>query len=620
MSDDDIQVPQLQHLDRCKKCPAGWLTIPYLCKGGSVLENKNRWYRMCFNKLSGTGPLTCQYFRWRDEIHKGKQNNPNAGKACPGYVCRITKATRKINVDKHAHAAANGPCYTLPQEAVLPTIQWPPYWQPPVDASASTPQSGSALTPPRGPPLPPAPERASSPGADGPAPHLPPRGRGRAPRARGGRGSRAAQSADRSDSPHPTTAPCIGSNHQGSYAVSISPAYSYTLMQTQMMEQQRVEQAAMAKQAGQTVRSVDIFWWDQDGQAARQIRVHVPHDPWFHPRDSTHLVNRFSLKAGSLFQFYDWRKETWLDGGYESVPLHVDTSGELHYRTTGVTWSPEMPGSGPVPSGPAFNPSLFGLPTQCNPPVVTLSTPSSRTLGKARVQDFLAVTRGEDECDASSTPTPYQTSEVTTWHAYRSTSLTTPSTVRASRSITPSTRFSTPSSTCSDWPTPSHPSRPSTPVLVDDWATLSVSDPLSVAITTGSQTTAVLPPRCSERTGSNVSASSSTSIVDNIGLDLDPAPRGTSRAGWPWLYACDMIAGFQALSSLTRTAGVTQPQAFAVAFSGHTFVRATFAENYQGYNVALAHMGEIQQWKSLGRTDSGKWTEFRKQWGRKRGA
>ena len=84
------------------------------------------------------------------------------------------------------------------------------------------------------------------------------------------------------------------------------------------------------------------------------------------------------------------------------------------------------------------------------------------------------------------------------------------------------------------------------------------------------------------------------------------------------MYACDMIAGFKAMAPLART-GLKQPDAFAVAFPGHAFVRATFAENYQAFTQASSSPGEIQHWVGMGRQDGAKWSEFRKKWGRKRG-
>lgn len=44
-------------------------------------------------------------------------------------------------------------------------------------------------------------------------------------------------------------------------------------MQAEMMEKQRVEQAAMAKQAGQALRSVDIFWWDEVRRSGASITM-----------------------------------------------------------------------------------------------------------------------------------------------------------------------------------------------------------------------------------------------------------------------------------------------------------------------------------------------------------
>ena len=49
-------------------------------------------------------------------------------------------------------------------------------------------------------------------------------------------------------------------------------------MQAEMMEKQRVEQAAMAKQVGQALRSIDIFWWDEVGPLWPSLPTHADPD------------------------------------------------------------------------------------------------------------------------------------------------------------------------------------------------------------------------------------------------------------------------------------------------------------------------------------------------------
>lgn len=68
VDDDDVEVPQLAHLERCKKCSLGWLSVPYLCKEGSVPTNKHRWYRIVrtvilviFFRVFNAKSLTSQY-------------------------------------------------------------------------------------------------------------------------------------------------------------------------------------------------------------------------------------------------------------------------------------------------------------------------------------------------------------------------------------------------------------------------------------------------------------------------------------------------------------------------------------------------------------------------------
>ncbi|KAI0681910.1 hypothetical protein C8T65DRAFT_703818 [Cerioporus squamosus] len=521
VTDDDVDVPQLAHLERCPKCTVGWLTVPTMATGFNTPRNKNRWYQM---------PLKCKFFKWRDigpnPIKPGRPPPGTPSKRCNGYVCRHGRGSRVINAEclfglcqtccvhlhvtitgtpschctKHENAFDEGRTrFYLPDAAVLPTITYPPYWHPP--SPSSTPASTQ-----------PDPDAAE----DAPSPPRPRRGRGG--NTRGGRGgARGGASTGTAGGPggavattagHPNPTPsaaCPGSNHRSTYAISFSPVYDYTLYQAQMIEQQRLDQAAMSKQVGHSqIRMTDIFWWDENGNPPREIRVQIPNDPWFHPRDSSHLVNRFGLKDGSLFQFYDWRKDSWLDG----VPL----------------------------------------------------TPSS-----------------------------------------------------ARGSATPSSRFSTPSSV-GEWSTPSQATGfdYGTPSFLDDqWRGLAIGDS---APATSSSSSAVTPspsavtPSHSAVTPSRTPSSSSLTLPDG-GLDLEPAPRGPSASGWPWMYACDMIAGFKAIDALRRT-GLKIPAAFTHAFRGHEYHSSTFNDNQAVYNAARAVPGELERWRELGRQPSGKWSEF----------
>ncbi|KAI0689275.1 hypothetical protein C8T65DRAFT_746230 [Cerioporus squamosus] len=565
-------------------------------------------------------PLKCNHFRWKDTIPRGKPPEGVPSKLCKGYVCTHGRGSRKINAEckfglcqqccvhlhvtivgtpscgcnKHDNAFEEGPRYSLPDHAVLPTITYPPHWQPP--SPSSTPantqtepyDSDDAPSPPRARRAAASSTRAARGGQRGAAATT--------------TGTRAGASATAAGAAQPPAGEaCLGSNHRSSYAISFSPVYDYTLYQAQMIEQQRLDRAAMSKQVGHAqMRITDLFWWDENGKPARQIRVEVPNDPWFHPRDSAHLVNRFGLKDGTLFQFYDWRKDSWLDAGFDSVPLHVDVSGELHYRSHGVTWSSDMPGSSmPFPvAASACQPT--GVSAMTAP-----STPSSHALGK-RAMPGPVIDLTDEEDDESSSITPTAPS-LPSFLLHRSNPMSTPSTTRGSP--TPSSRFSTPSSVAS-WSTPSQHADFSygSPSLDADWASLGIEDVPVVQVAGSSSSSAVAPSR---------SASSSNLTLSDAGLDLDPAPRGPSSTGWPWLYASDMIAGFKAMEALRRT-GLTIPAAFAHAFRGSDYVRGTFNENQAVYNAARQVPGELQRWRELGRQDSGKWSEFRKKWGRKR--
>lgn len=96
-------------------------------------------------------------------------------------------------------------------------------------------------------------------------------------------------------------------------------------------------------------------------------------------------------------------------------------------------------------------------------------------------------------------------------------------------------------------------------------------------------------------------------------LDLGPAPRGPSKTGWLWLYFCDMAAGFEACQRF-RGDGMSTAAAFALAFPGHVYVRATFSENHIPFKKVGRYPAIVQRWKSYGRESPGLWASFREEW------
>ncbi len=116
----------------------------------------------------------------------------------------------------------------------------------------------------------------------------------------------------------------------------------------------------------------------KNGLAPRTVKVHVLNPPFFHPRDSTHLVARFNLKAGVFFEYFDWPKLRWSDGSWDSVALNISAvlngTQELHYRTDGVTYGPGMPGDPPTRKRAAASTE-----NQYGSDVVLLSGPATLT-------------------------------------------------------------------------------------------------------------------------------------------------------------------------------------------------------------------------------------------------
>ena len=98
------------------------------------------------------------------------------------------------------------------------------------------------------------------------------------------------------------------------------------------------------------------------------------------------------------------------------------------------------------------------------------------------------------------------------------------------------------------------------------------------------------------------------STSSNVESELGPAPR--SRYGWPFLYVCDMAAGFAAMRKL-EDLGVEREAAFKQAFQAK-YVRSTWSDNSRVWS-ASAQMPELRDtWIRAGRTDRGLWTAFAK--------
>ena len=95
-----------------------------------------------------------------------------------------------------------------------------------------------------------------------------------------------------------------------------------------------------------------------------------------------------------------------------------------------------------------------------------------------------------------------------------------------------------------------------------------------------------------------------------------PPPAGSSKTGWPWRYACDVLIGFQNLrKELDAEQGAKIEDVFVRVFKVK-FVRSTFYDNHQAYKHAMDVGGirSINEWIVKGRVEGAEWTKFMAKW------
>jgi hypothetical protein len=89
----------------------------------------------------------------------------------------------------------------------------------------------------------------------------------------------------------------------------------------------------------------------------------------------------------------------------------------------------------------------------------------------------------------------------------------------------------------------------------------------------------------------------------------------SSRAAWPYRYACDMANGFRHFEQL-RLQGISTQTAFEQSFIGARWKRSTFSDNLRVWNqTPTAEMsGAIDKGRAVG----GEWNQFSKKHGKRR--
>jgi hypothetical protein len=95
-------------------------------------------------------------------------------------------------------------------------------------------------------------------------------------------------------------------------------------------------------------------------------------------------------------------------------------------------------------------------------------------------------------------------------------------------------------------------------------------------------------------------------------VDEQTAPR-SSRAAWPYRYACDMAKGFRHFQEL-RDQGMPPQMAFEQSFIGAQWKRSTFSDNFRVWDCTPTK--EMSAAVGKGRGIGGEWNTLRKKYGK----
>lgn len=93
--------------------------------------------------------------------------------------------------------------------------------------------------------------------------------------------------------------------------------------------------------------------------------VTAPDYPYFHPKQSADLEERYHVKS-VYFQYYDPEKDRWMNGSQHTPAIHLHGSRHLHCREPGLM-NPQMPQGQPTTTGPFFRSSGSSIPSQPSP-------------------------------------------------------------------------------------------------------------------------------------------------------------------------------------------------------------------------------------------------------------
>ncbi|KAI0730427.1 hypothetical protein C8Q76DRAFT_690545 [Earliella scabrosa] len=357
----------------------------------------------------------------------------------------------------------------------------------------------------------------------------------------------------------PAIAPALPSDFK-SVLQMIPPATHQPPQTTEISRGQDADVEARLEQ--ENSHTIDVRWWATDGGEPLEFWIACPTWPGFHPKDSPDLVRAVKSDVCD-FQFFDWKKWAWINGSPLSPSRNVKKTGELCYRTLGVTTGVDMPSPSPAtkrPADVALGDELEHSSSNVSTPRKIKSsfppTPISLCTGGSGVSDWTPLTQ------------------------FSSTTIT-PTSCGSSVPPTPSTsRSSTTSPPSRDLLVPTRSRSPSVD-FVDD------ADPSQFSNDHHNPLPALLPTLL-EAQITKTSPPSQPSV-----------PQG-ARAVWPFRYVCDMAPGFARMRDL-QAQGVQLVPAFEAAF-GVKYKKSTYFDNAKAWSSAGLIDGEQQRWIDYGRT------------------
>ncbi|EMD32354.1 hypothetical protein CERSUDRAFT_77384 [Gelatoporia subvermispora B] len=505
-----------------------------MCTGKNDPDHAGYWYSKCLNNKPPSHN-TCSHFAWDESIPQGRHSSRPS--LCPGHFC---KSGRRASVNQECTFGLCKECCGI-THWYLPEIRS-------CDVSKHRPSTG--FVPPVV--VVPAPPAQAQPPFD--------EGTAIAPF-----NHQSAASTTHSGQINNQSAR-LGNTHR-TYRHSISPLYQQTRLELEREERERVEDGAVSAQyAREQKKVITVFWWPKDDNDLEIYEVVAPDYPWFHPQQSHDLVEQYHVDK-TTFQYFDWKRQTWINGSPRSPAQNVRISEvqELHYRSAGVRDAPGMPGRSLKRSASAAG-LLGDGDSPFKQPLVSMA--SSSTHAEHHHSDLL-----------SPLPAPSSSSLFS---------------------------ISSPISTLSTWAPPCTPPKMSSYVSQSQM----VRDCIQREKTSVASEFLDLTP-----SGALASPTITTGSLDSLDMTFTSSREASVSLGWPLKYVIDMAEGFQNIQRL-ESQGIARQRAFEMVYdtSDFKYKKSTYSDNHRAWAAAANVEGERELWYSYGRTANGEWLRFMKKW------